>query len=180
MPDRVPSGQRTADPRPAAAASGALPSPRGLYGAVALVEVITWALLLIGMAFKYTGVTEVLVSIFGTIHGVATVAYVLTSLFVWVNERWSVGVGVMALVSAVIPFATLPFERWTLRTGRLSAAWRLAPGSGGGTAEAPRGLVERLQAWCLARPVTALVVGVLLVALITVALLLMGPPIPAD
>ncbi|GAA3706280.1 hypothetical protein GCM10022377_20020 [Zhihengliuella alba] len=182
MPDPAPSPDRTADRRPSATpqAAGTLPSPRRLYGTVALVEVITWALLLIGMAFKYTGVTDVLVSVFGMLHGIATVAYVLTSVFVWVNERWSPGVGLVALVAAVIPFATLPFERWTLRSGRLSTVWRLAPASATGAAESPRGPVERLQAWCLARPLTALVLGVLLVATITAALLVIGPPIPSD
>lgn len=148
-------------------------SPRRFYAAVALAEVITWALLIIGMVFKYSGVTDLLVSIFGMIHGIATVAYGLTSLFVWVNERWRAGTGVVSLVAAVIPFATLPFEKWAERTGRLSSRWRLA----GDDAEAPRNVVERVQAWCLARPYPALGLGVVAVAAITIALLLAGPPV---
>jgi len=148
-------------------------SPRRFYAAVALAEVITWALLIIGMVFKYSGVTDVLVSIFGLVHGVATVAYGLTSVFVWVNERWSFGTGAASLVAAVVPFATLPFEKWAERTGRLSARWRLA----GPAAEAPRTVVERAQAWCLARPFAALGLGVVAVAAITIALLQAGPPV---
>ncbi|GHD11261.1 DUF3817 domain-containing protein [Zhihengliuella salsuginis] len=148
-------------------------SPRRFYAAVALAEVITWALLIIGMVFKYSGVTDVLVSIFGMIHGIATVAYGLTSLFVWVNERWSAGTGIASLVAAIIPFATLPFEKWAERTGRLSSRWRLA----GANAESPRTVVERVQAWCLARPYAALGLGVVAVAVITTALLLAGPPV---
>lgn len=147
--------------------------PRRLYAAVALAEVITWALLIIGMVFKYSGVTDVLVSIFGLVHGVAFIAYSLASLFVWVNERWGFGTGVLSLVAAVVPFATLPFEKWAERTGRLSERWRLA----GADAEAPRNVIERAQAWCLARPVAALVLGVVAVAVLTVAALIAGPPV---
>ncbi|MBG6084715.1 DUF3817 domain-containing protein [Zhihengliuella flava] len=163
--------KRESSPRPAP--QQARWAPHRLYAAVALAEVITWALLITGMIFKYSGVTDVLVSIFGLVHGVAFIAYSLASVFVWVNERWGFGTGALSLVAAVVPFATLPFEKWAWRTGRLSTRWRLT----GEDAEAPRNVVERLQAWCLARPLAALALGVVAVAVLTVVALLLGPPV---
>jgi integral membrane protein len=146
-------------------------SPKRLYGFLAAAEMVTWALLIISMVIKYGVGPEIYVRIFGMVHGVVFIAYGLVTLFVWANERWSVARGVLGLFSAVIPFATLPFERAMLRRGLLSDAWRLAPGG-----EAPQGPIEKLQAMALRSPWLATAVGLVAVAVITAALLVIGPP----
>lgn len=146
-------------------------SPKRLYGFLAAAEMVTWALLIISMVIKYGVGPEIYVRIFGMVHGVVFIAYGLVTLFVWANERWNVARGVLGLVSAVIPFATLPFERAMLRRGLLSDTWRLAPGG-----EAPQGPIEKLQAMALRSPWLAAAVGLVAVAVITAALLVIGPP----
>lgn len=98
-----------------------LSTPVGRFRAVAIAEAISWAGLLVGMFFKYVVVeTGVGVSIFGPIHGVIFLIYVVVALVTWPIMRWSTGVGVLALLAAIPPFGTWVFERWALRTGRLS------------------------------------------------------------
>jgi integral membrane protein len=146
-------------------------SPKRLYGFLAAAEMVTWALLIISMIIKYGLGPEIYVRIFGMVHGVVFIAYGLVTLFVWANERWSLPRGVLGLVSAVIPFATLPFERAMLRRGLLSEVWRLAPGG-----ETPKGPIEKLQATALRSPWLAAAVALVVVAVITAALLFIGPP----
>lgn len=93
---------------------------------VAIAEAVSWALLLTGMYFKYlaTDRTDVLVSIFGALHGGIFILFVALSLLAWRRLRWSFGTLVLALVSAIPPFFTIPFEIWATRTGRLDPAPR--------------------------------------------------------
>lgn len=77
----------------------------------------------------------------------------------------------LGLVSAVVPFATIPYERWIERRGDLAGAWRLAPG-----AEQPDNPLERLQAWVLRAPLAALLVTIVGISVVFTALLLVGPP----
>ncbi|MGG5257666.1 DUF3817 domain-containing protein [Phycicoccus avicenniae] len=149
-------------------------TPRTLFPALARAEAVTWALLLLGMVLKYvTRTTELGVAVFGLVHGVVFLAYVLVTLLVWVDQRWSWRLGLVALLAALPPFATIWVERRVERRGRLATRWRLAPGG-----EAPGHAGERVLARALARPVAAAVVGGALVLLATVALLVVGPPTP--
>ncbi len=91
-----------------------------LFRAVAVTEALSWAGLLVGMYVKYlTDAGELGVKIFGPLHGGVFVAYVLLTLVVARTQRWSLWVTFVGLASAVPPFTTLAFERWTLLTGRL-------------------------------------------------------------
>ena len=146
-------------------------SPKRLYGFLAAAEMVTWALLIFAMIMKYGAGRPEFVSVFGMVHGVVFIAYGLVTLFVWANERWSVSRGVLGLATAIIPFATLPFERSVLRHGLLSDAWRLAPGG-----DVPQGFVEKVQATALRSPWIAAAFGFVLVAVITTILLIIGPP----
>lgn len=148
-------------------------SPRRLYGALALGEMITWALLLFGMALKYTDMTPAVVPVAGMLHGIVFVSYCVVTVFVWVDGRWSAGRGALGLLSAIIPFCTYPFERNTLKAGLLGTSWRL--GAGG---EEPSGPLECLQAWCLRHTALAIVLGVVFVGIVVTVLLILGPPIP--
>jgi integral membrane protein len=146
--------------------------PLTLFRRLAFAEAVTWALLLLGMFLKYvTGTTELGVRVFGMTHGVVFIAYCLTAVFVAVNQRWSFGTLLLALVSAVPPFMTVWFDRRAERRGELDEPWRLAPG--GELATTP---AERLQAWMLARPLAALGAAVVAVAALTAIALLVGPP----
>ena len=96
-----------------------------VFALVALAEGFTWAGLLIGMFLKYvTETTEAGVALFGMLHGIVFVVYVLVTLIVWWRLRWSVPVGLLALVASVPPLTTVPFEIWAQRRGLLRATPR--------------------------------------------------------
>lgn len=146
-------------------------SPRRLYRAVATAEAITWALLLTGMFLKYvTRTTELGVQVFGMVHGVVFIAYCLTTVLLWLDQRWPLGRLVLGLAAAVPPFATIPFERHAERQGLLGETWRLR-------AEQGSGLLERLASWLLRRPAQGALVGLVAVAGLTGVALLLGPPV---
>ena len=145
-------------------------SPTRLYRLVARAEAVTWGLLLTGMFLKYvTETTELGVQVFGMVHGVVFIAYCLTTVLLWIDQRWSVSRVALGLLAAVPPFATVPFERYAERAGLLGDTWRLRT-------EAPAGLLERLAAWLLRRPAQGLLVGLLAVAGLTGVALVVGPP----
>ncbi|WP_435771779.1 DUF3817 domain-containing protein [Nocardioides sp. SYSU DS0651] len=145
-------------------------SPTRLFRTVAVAEAITWAGLLLGMFLKYgTETTELGVRVFGMLHGIVFVAYVVVTVVVWVDRRWTVGRGLLALGAAVPPLATLPLEWWAVRRGWLGDAWRLPEGAGASPA-------DRLVAWLVRSPLRGLGVGVVAVAALTGLALLVGPP----
>ena len=93
-----------------------------LFRAVAVAEAITWVGLLAGMYVKYVPETsEVGVKVFGPIHGAVFVLYVVITLVTARRLRWSPGTTLLALVASIPPFATVVFEIWARRTGRLEA-----------------------------------------------------------
>ena len=93
-----------------------------LFRAVAVAEAVTWVGLLIGMYVKYVPeTTEVGVQVFGPIHGGVFLLYVLVTLLTARRLRWSPGTVLLALAASVPPFATVAFEEWARRSGRLEA-----------------------------------------------------------
>lgn len=160
-------------PSTAIPSAGVRLTPRRLYGFLATAEMFTWGLLLLGMALKYSHASDAFVPVFGGIHGLVFLGYCVVTCFVWVNQRWSAGRGLAGLASAFVPFCTVPFERSTDKAGLLEGGWRLGPGG-----DRPRGLIETVQAWCLRRPVPALILGVAWVAVVFAVLLILGPPVP--
>jgi integral membrane protein len=147
-----------------------LARPVGLYRLVARAEAVTWALLLTGMFLKYvTETTELGVQVFGMVHGVVFIAYCLTTVVLWVDQRWTLGRLALGLLAAIPPFATIPFERYAERAGLLGEQWRLRT-------EAPAGLLEKPTAWLLRRPVQGLLVALVAVAGLTSVALVVGPP----
>ena len=112
-----------------------------LFRRVAVAEAITWAGLLLGMVLKYvTETTELGVQVFGMVHGVVFIAYVLVTLAVAVDQQWSRGRTLLGLVCAIPPFFTLWFERYAVRHG--SARRPLA--TVGSTADRPDRARRRL------------------------------------
>ena len=147
-------------------------TPRSLYRLVSIAETITWALLITGLIVRGTTGLAIAVTIGGGIHGFVFLAYGATAILVAVNQRWKLGLALLAVATAVIPFATIPFDRWLERRELLGGTWRREA-----TAD-PRDhtLVSRLLRFGLARPVLlASVLALGLVAVFT-ALLVMGPP----
>lgn len=93
-----------------------------IFRVIAIAEAASWLGLLIGMFFKYgpTG-NAIGVEVFGPIHGAIFVAYVVVALLCVRALRWGFWTSVAALAAAVPPFATLLFEWWANRSGRLAA-----------------------------------------------------------
>lgn len=132
---------------------------------------VTWTLLILGMIGKYAFGMEWATTVSGSIHGFVFLCYAVTTVAVWIDKRWSFGTGVLGLASAIIPYATYPFERSVQRRGLLAGPWRL--GKGG---ESPRSLPERLLATALRSPILALIVTVIVVAIVFTLLLVAGKP----
>lgn len=150
-------------------------TPRLLFRTFAFAEVVTWAGLIAALILRGTGVTETAVPIAGGIHGFVFLCYCVTTVFVWVNQKWKAGVGVLGLASSIVPFATVPFELAIDKRGLLRGGWRLAPGG-----DAPRGFIEHVQAWILRHLLLAVVLLIVLVAAVFVVLLWLGPPVPMN
>ena len=146
-------------------------TPRTLYLRLALAEMVTWTLLILGMIGKYAFGLEWATTVGGSIHGFVFLCYAVTTVAVWIDKRWSFGTGVLGLASAIIPYATYPFERSVQRRGLLAGPWRL-----GKDGESPRSLPERLLATALRSPILALIVTVIGVAIVFTLLLVAGKP----
>ena len=141
-----------------------------LFRRVAVAEAFTWAGLLSGMFLKYvTQTTEVGVQVFGMLHGVVFIGYVLVTLAVAVDQQWSRGRTLLGLASAVPPFLTLWFERYAARHDLLADRWRLRTTD-------PTGLPEQVVAWLVRNPARGVVTGALGVVVLTGVALLLGPP----
>jgi integral membrane protein len=90
------------------------------FRVVAVAEALSWLGLLAGMYVKYVMQTsEVGVHVFGPVHGGIFLVYVAAALLAGRVLRWSAGTMLLALVASVPPLATVWFERWATRRGRL-------------------------------------------------------------
>jgi integral membrane protein len=148
-------------------------SPRSLFRTVAIAEAITWTLLIAGMIGKYIlDLGGLGVTIGGSAHGFVFIAFVLTVALVGVNQRWSIALLATAVGSAVIPFASIPFEIWATRSGRLDGPWkREATGD-----RADHTVRARIVRWMVRRPAVAAIILVVALAVIMTVLLQVGPP----
>ena len=147
-------------------------SPKRLFRALALAEAVTWTILIVAMILKYVVGVEWAVLVGGSIHGFVFLAYAFAAVLVGVNQRWSVGLIAFAVVTAIVPYATIPFEVWLMRRGRLEGGWRHE------RTEHPAddSWVNRMLRWFLARPVLLTVLAVVGIAAVFTALLVIGPP----
>lgn len=147
-------------------------TPLTLFRTLAIAEAISWTLLIAGLVLRAVADLPVAVTIGGGIHGFVFLAYGATAVLVALNQRWGLAPAAVAIVSAVIPYATIPTELWLARTGRLRGAWRLDAG------DDPRDQrpLDRLLRIFLRRPWVLGILIVVVVALMFVALLVVGPP----
>ena len=147
-----------------------LSTPSRLYRVLALAEVVTWTLLLGGMFVKYVlDSTELLVRIGGGLHGFTFISYVVVTVLVAVDQRWTIKDLLAGIGSAIIPYLTVPFERSAKRRGLLGNSWRLREEQG-------RTAPERLVGLALRHPIPAALIAIVAVAIVFSILLSLGPP----
>ncbi|WP_022883546.1 DUF3817 domain-containing protein [Glaciibacter superstes] len=148
-------------------------SPRLFYRTVAIAEAVTWTLLITGMLLKYVGNAGSLpVLIGGSIHGFVFITYAMTAVLVGVNQRWSVKLIVFAVITAIVPYATIPFDIWLDRNRQLEGVWRKT------ATDDPRDhtWVSRLLRWFLNHPAILITLFVVGIVVIMTVLLIVGPP----
>jgi integral membrane protein len=147
-------------------------SPKRLFRALAFAEAVTWTILIVAMILKYAAGVDAAVLVGGSIHGFVFLAYAFAAVLVGVNQRWHPGLIAFAVLTAIVPYATVPFELWLVRRGRLEGEWRREAGEH----PADGHWVNRMLRWFLARPVLLTVVAVIGIAVVFSALLVIGPP----
>ncbi|WP_065570178.1 DUF3817 domain-containing protein [Microbacterium oleivorans] len=144
-------------------------TPLTIFRILAIAEVFSWTLLIAGLIVRAVGGPAVAVTIGGGIHGFVFLSYGATALLVALNNRWGIGTAVLAVGSAVVPYATLPVEMWLRRSGRLEGAWRLEE-------TRDRRPVDRLLRWFLGHAGILVALIVVAVVALYVVLLIVGPP----
>lgn len=149
-------------------------TPKKLYRIVAIAEAITWTLLITGLILRATAGLDIAVTIGGSIHGFVFLAYGATAVLTAINQRWGVGLGLVAVITAVIPYATIPFDIWAHRTGKLEGDWRRE------ATDDPRDQrwFDRLVRWMLNHPYLLASLILLAVVVLFTVLLILGPPVP--
>ncbi len=148
-------------------------SPKKLFQTFAVGEAFTWALLISALiARALVEGLAIAVTIAGTVHGAMFLSYCTTAVLVGVNQRWSFGKIAAAVSLAVVPFATVPFDRSLLKKGRLEGAWRTQPSDH----PSDKSVIDRLFRWFIARPLVLILTLVLAVATLFFILLSLGSP----
>lgn len=147
-------------------------TPASLYRVLAVAELFSWTLLIGGLIVRAVGGPAIAVTIGGGIHGFVFLSYGATAILVALNNRWRLGVALLAVGSAIVPYATLPMEVWLRRTGRLAGQWRLEE------TDDPRDRrpIDRLLRWFLRRAGILVALIVVAVVALYVVLLILGPP----
>lgn len=147
-------------------------TPLALLRTLAIAEAVSWTLLIGGLILRAATDVSIGVTIGGGIHGFIFLSYGATAILVALNQRWSVGPTVLAIVSAIIPYATIPTEIWLHRSGRLTGVWRLDD-SGDPRDSRP---LDRMLRFFLRRPWALAVLLAAAIVAVFVVLLIVGPP----
>ncbi|MGB3696832.1 MAG: DUF3817 domain-containing protein [Gordonia sp. (in: high G+C Gram-positive bacteria)] len=95
-------------------------TPAKRFRLIAVVEAITWGLLLIGMAVKYGAGIDSATMVPGALHGAAFVVYLVVTLLTARSLGWNLKVLALALVASIPPFFTVWFEVWAKNNGHLA------------------------------------------------------------
>jgi len=147
--------------------------PKQLFLTFARGEAITWTLLIAALVIRALGnPVPAIVTIAGSIHGAVFLGYAVTALLVGINQRWRFGKLVLAVALAIVPFATIPFERRLVANSAIEGAWRTT------LSQDPRdkGFIDRLFRWFIARPYVLLAVLLIAIPAVFAFLLFLGPP----
>lgn len=148
-------------------------TPKALFKLLATAEMITWALLLSGLTAR--ALTETpgwLITLVGGLHGFVFLSYAITAALVGVNQRWSLGRILAGISLAIVPFATLPFDRALIKRNLLDGDWR----TGESGADFEKAWFDRLFRWFIKRPALLVVALALTAVAIFTILLVIGPP----
>jgi integral membrane protein len=95
------------------------------FRVVALVEAMSWLLLIVATVVKYTQGSEVAVHVLGPTHGALFMIYVGLALVVAWRRRWGLFTTGIVLAESVIPGGgLLVYRRADLRAERPAAAWQ--------------------------------------------------------
>jgi len=148
-------------------------SPKSVYKFFATGEAITWGLLISALISRALGdLVPHAVTVAGSIHGAMFLSYCIVAVLVGLNQRWAIGRIAGAVALAVVPFATVPFDRRLGKQNALEGSWRTE------TSDDPRdqGFIDRLFRWFIARPVVLVLVIAVALPAIFAFLLFLGPP----
>lgn len=148
-------------------------TPKKLFIFFASAEAVTWTLLLGALLTRvFVEVPSAVVTVVGGTHGAVFLGYGVTAALVGVNQRWAFGRILAGIALAIVPFATVPFERSAIRRGLVDGEWRTSATSD------PRDAhwFDRLYRWFIARPVVLIVTMLAVVAAIFSVLVSLGPP----
>ena len=140
---------------------------------MALAEMVTWTLLIVAMIARYGFAYEgLLFFAAGLSHGIIFLAYCITAVIIGINLRWGIGTIVVAVLSAIPPWMTWPFDRWLEKKNKLEGQWRLDDSGD------PRDQhwIDRLVRLGLRHPIWSFVLIVLGMAVAITVLLFLGPP----
>jgi hypothetical protein len=98
--------------------------------------------------------------------------YSVSAVLVGVNQRWPLQQTAIAVVLAIVPFATYPFDRYLEKKSMMDGEWRIE-----GTKD-PRDNTrfDRLFRWFIFRPVLLVLTLVVFVISLFAFLLWLGPP----
>ncbi|WP_224760566.1 DUF3817 domain-containing protein [Salinibacterium sp. ZJ450] len=148
-------------------------TPRLFYRTLAIAEAVTWKLLIVGMLLKYAaGIDTPFSFAAGLAHGFVFIAYAATAVLVGINQRWGFPLIAGAVATAIVPYATVPFDRWLERTGRLEGSWRIEKSDD----PRDRSVIDGLVRWMLRRPILLGTVFVVAVVGVVAGMLVAGPP----
>jgi len=147
-------------------------TPKKLFNFFAKSEAVTWTLLISALIARAFGLNPSVVTLAGGIHGAVFLGYAVTAALVGVNQRWGFGKTTLAVALAIIPFATIPFEMMAARNGSLEGTWRITAG----TDPRDNGRIDKLFRWFIARPLTLVIVLVLVLTALFSLLIFLGPP----
>ncbi len=148
-------------------------TPKSIFGTFALIEMITWGLLIIGLVARETiGIAPNLIFIAGATHGFAFIGYSATAVLVAVNQRWPLLRGLAAVMLAIVPFATVPFEKYLEKRQLLEGNWRREKSKN----PSDNTKFDQLFRWFINHPVVLVLTLVVVVFGLFTFLLWLGPP----
>ncbi len=148
--------------------------PRELFVLSARFVAFAWAMLCLGLILKYVTRTSNLgVRVSAPLVFTAIAIYLMIAVAIGTNHRWHNGLLARAALAGLLPFGTLWFARWAHRRRELSGDWRL--GRNGSYAYT---WTERVLAFGMRRPGTAIFLSGVLIALAAAIYWRIGPNLP--
>jgi integral membrane protein len=134
---------------------------------------LTWALLIAAIIAEETvGIASNLFFIAGATHGFAFISYSATAVLVAVNQRWPIVRGTVAVMLAIVPFATVPFEKYLEKRKQLDGEWRTEKSKN----PSDNTKFDQLFRWFINHPVILVLTLFVSVIALFSFLLWLGPP----